>query len=174
MTPPKGYYIFLPLNAEARRVADTWDPAKDETAGNQCKGYGAGEIMRLPTRVHITWQDDNTLKLETDTGQQTRIFHFGTAAKPTGEPTWQGYSVAEWQYPEPGAAGRANGHTEGNNNEPEKAGIYTEETVCPTAQTAFRRNTSMQSRITRMRSDHLNSILPIHVLSQFFIRSPQF
>jgi len=97
MTPPKGYYDYLPINAEGRRVADTWDPAKDEAAGNQCKGYGAGEIMRLPTRVHITWQDDNTLKLETDTGQQTRIFHFGTAAKPTGEPTWQGFSLAAWQ-----------------------------------------------------------------------------
>ena len=42
-------------------------------------------------------------QLETDTGQQTRIFHFGTAAKPTGDPTWQGYSVAEWQ--SPGARG---------------------------------------------------------------------
>ena len=99
ITPPKGYYNYLPINAEARRVADTWDPAKDEAAGNQCKGYGAGEIMRLPTRVRITWQDDNTLKLETDTGQQTRLFHFGATGKATGEPSWQGYSVAEWQLP---------------------------------------------------------------------------
>src|SRR5262245_58491149 len=65
ITPPKGDYLYLPLNAEARRVADTWDPAKDEAAGEQCKGYGPVGVMRMPTRLHITWQDDNTLKIET-------------------------------------------------------------------------------------------------------------
>ena len=29
--------------------------------------------MRLPGRLHITWQDDNTLKIETDAGTQTRL-----------------------------------------------------------------------------------------------------
>src|SRR5215467_9781839 len=79
ITPPKGDYLYLPLNPEARRVADTWDPAKDEAAGEQCKGYGPVGVMRMPTRLHITWQDANTLKLETDTGTQTRLFHFGQA-----------------------------------------------------------------------------------------------
>src|SRR5262245_47739436 len=64
ITPPKGDYLYLPLNAEARRVADTWDPAKDEAAGEQCKGYGPVGVMRMPTRLYITWQDDKTLKLE--------------------------------------------------------------------------------------------------------------
>jgi len=40
ITPPKGDYQYLPLNAEARSIADAWDPAKDEAAGEQCKGYG--------------------------------------------------------------------------------------------------------------------------------------
>jgi len=52
--------------------------------------------------LHITWQDDNTLKVEKDTGTQTRVFHFGAAAPPAGEPSWQGYSVAQWE----GGAGR--------------------------------------------------------------------
>jgi hypothetical protein len=100
ITPPKGDYLYLPLNAEARRVADTWDPAKDEAAGEQCKGYGAVGVMRMPTRLHITWQDANTLKLETDTGTQTRLFHFGAAAASTaGQRSWQGYSAAQWQLP---------------------------------------------------------------------------
>src|SRR5690606_17788199 len=77
ITPPKGDYSYIPLNAEGRRVADTWDPARDEAAGEQCKGYAAPAIMRLPSRVHITWEDDNTLKLDIDTGMQTRLFHFG-------------------------------------------------------------------------------------------------
>jgi len=99
ITPPKGDYLYLPLNADARKVADAWDPAKDEAAGEQCKGYGPVGVMRLPTRLHITWQDTNTLKLETDTGTQTRLFHFGTAEAPAGPRTWQGNSVAEWQLP---------------------------------------------------------------------------
>src|SRR6516164_1815309 len=35
VTPPKGDYPSIPLNAEGRRVADAWDPAKDEAAGLQ-------------------------------------------------------------------------------------------------------------------------------------------
>src|SRR5215510_10952096 len=96
VTPNKGIYETLTLNAEGRRVGDTWDPAKDEAAGEQCRAYGAANIMRLPGRLHITWQDDNTLKIETDTGTQTRLLHFGDPAPP-GEPSWQGYSMALWE-----------------------------------------------------------------------------
>jgi hypothetical protein len=102
MTPPKGDYPSIPLNPDGRKIADNWDPLKDEAAGEQCKAYGPGNVMRNPERVHITWQDDNTLKLETDTGQQTRIFKFGTPVdleKPaTGAPTLQGESIAMWEF----------------------------------------------------------------------------
>ena len=101
VTPQKGDYSAVPLNAEARKVADAWDPAKDESAGEQCKGYGAPAIMRLPGRVHITWQDDNTLKIEKDSGTQTRLFHFGATATGAGG-DWQGVSTANWIV-EPGA-----------------------------------------------------------------------
>ena len=57
VTPPKGDYASIPINAEAKKVADAWDAAKD-AAGDQCKAYGAPGLMRLPTRLHITWQDD--------------------------------------------------------------------------------------------------------------------
>src|SRR2546421_2044632 len=104
VTPKKGIYEPLPLNAEGRRAGDTFDPAKDEAAGEQCKAYGAANIMRLPGRLHITWENDNTLRIDTDAGTQTRVFHFGATAAPAGEPTWQGYSVAEWEYA-PGGRG---------------------------------------------------------------------
>jgi hypothetical protein len=102
MTPPKGDYPSIPLNPEGRRVADTWDPAK-ETADDKCKVYGAGNIMRVPTRLHITWDNENTLKVETDAGRQTRLFTFGRATAPVAtaaatEPTLQGVSVATWEY----------------------------------------------------------------------------
>jgi len=96
ITPAKGDYSYVPLNAEGRRVADTWDPVRDEAAGEQCKGYAAPAIMRLPSRVEISWQDDATLKLDIDTGMQTRLFHFGEP-EPQGPRTWQGWSYAEWE-----------------------------------------------------------------------------
>lgn len=98
VTPPKGNYSGVPLNAEGRKVADTWDPAKDEASGNQCRSYGAAGLMRDPGRLHITWEDDTTMKIETDAGRQTRVFHFGVKDAPANaEPSLQGYSVAEWE-----------------------------------------------------------------------------
>jgi hypothetical protein len=111
MTPSKGDYASVPINDEGRRVADTWNLAKDEAAGLACKPYGIGNIARMPGRMHVTWQDDRTLKAEFDAGTQTRLLHFdpstsgatgsgrgrpGAGATP-GEKTWQGYSAAQWQ-----------------------------------------------------------------------------
>src|SRR2546425_11392704 len=73
VTPQKGDYASVPLNAEARKVADAWDPAKDETAGLPCKSYGAAAIMRVPGRLQINWDHENKLKIETDAGDQTRL-----------------------------------------------------------------------------------------------------
>ncbi len=103
VTPQKGDYTSVPISAEGRRVADAWDIAKDEAAGEQCKAFGIGGIMRQPGRIHITWQDDHTLRLDFDAGTQTRLLHFDTGgevpAAARGEKTWQGYSVAEWEGP---------------------------------------------------------------------------
>ena len=108
VTPKKGVYDSLTLNAEGRRVADTWDPAKDEAAGEQCRAYGAANVMRIPGRLHITWQDGNTLRIDTDAGTQSRIIRFGAApaagSEPAKAPSWQGESIGQWEYA-PGARG---------------------------------------------------------------------
>src|SRR5215471_6108028 len=52
MTPLKGDYSSVPLNEAGRRVADTWDPSKE----NACEEYGVGGVMRIPGRLHITWE----------------------------------------------------------------------------------------------------------------------
>jgi hypothetical protein len=96
MTPPKGDFSSIPLNAEGRKVALTWDPAKDEADGNACRAFGAAGIMRIPTRLHITWADDNTLKIETDAGMQTRLLHFVASNSLVSPPQWQGDSEASW------------------------------------------------------------------------------
>jgi len=105
VTPPKGDYSSVPLNPEGRKVADGWDLAADNASGNQCRAFGAAAIMRVPARVRISWQDDSTLKLETDAGQQTRLFRFASPTPsgvlpsspiPAGARSWQGVSSAQW------------------------------------------------------------------------------
>ena len=95
ITPKKGDFPSVPLNADGRQVANAWDPARDEAAGDQCKAYGAGGVMRVPGRLHIAWQDDTTLKVDLEAGTQTRLLKFGGAVSAT--PGWQGDSTAEWE-----------------------------------------------------------------------------
>jgi hypothetical protein len=97
-TPPKGDTTSVPLNPAGMKVANEWEPSMD----GRCEAYGVGGIMRMPLRLKISWQDDLTLKIESDAGQQTRLLQF---AKPGAAPvsgassarTLQGTSVAEWQ-----------------------------------------------------------------------------
>src|SRR5205085_9659749 len=96
VTPLKGDSASVPLNQAGKKITNEGDSAKDEAAGNQCRSYGAAAIMRVPGRLHITWQDDTTLKVETDAGTQTRVLHFGDAV-PSGDSTWQGLSTAAWE-----------------------------------------------------------------------------
>src|SRR5215204_1594815 len=95
ITPSRGDFPSIPINAAAQKIAEAWDPSKDEAAGDACKAYGAPGLMRGPTRLHITWLDDDTLKLESDYGMQTRLFEF-RGAPATQAPSLQGRSVAQW------------------------------------------------------------------------------
>jgi hypothetical protein len=98
LTPAKGDYPGIFLTPAGQHIAQSWDPAKDEAAGDQCKSYGAGAIMRVPTRLHISWDNDTTLHVETDAGKQVRLFHFNVTEPPAGTaPSWQGYSMANWE-----------------------------------------------------------------------------
>ena len=94
ITPIEGDYASVPVNPIGRKLADNWDPAKDEADGLQCKAYGAAAIMRMPTRVRILWTDDETLKIETDAGMQTRVFYFQEPKTRGGD--WPGVSRASW------------------------------------------------------------------------------
>jgi hypothetical protein len=96
VVPDKGDYVQVPLNPEGRKVANAWDPAKDQATGEECRSYGAAALLQVPGRLHIYWQDDNTLRMDTDSGTQTRVFHFGGPPPRNEAPSWQGYSVAAW------------------------------------------------------------------------------
>ena len=98
VTPAKGEYRRIPVSPAAVPIINAWDPAADTRAGNQCKSYGAGAIMNVPGRLHITWQDADTLRVDTDAGTQTRLFRFAAPASSSGtRPTWQGQSSAQWE-----------------------------------------------------------------------------
>ena len=125
----KATFFTCRSTTEARQVANAWDPAKDEAEGNQCKAYGAVGLMQRPGRLHITWTDDNTLRIDADAGNQTRTFHFGPppgatpqpdiqglppesvvaaqqrGSQPAGPPSLQGNSVANWEGPGFGGGG---------------------------------------------------------------------
>ena len=136
VTPAKGDYAGIPMNAASKTVADAWDPAKDEAAGEQCKSYGAPAIMSVPGRLRITWQDDSTLKVETDAGQQTRLLKFGApagsgsqgAAQLAGDFRGAVADVGRWAAADAAAAGargrrararsRARRHAEGDDDQP--------------------------------------------------------
>lgn len=92
-TPPKGDYASLPLNEAGRQMADSWDPERDE---GTCRPYGAANIMRMPLRIRVSWENDATLRIDTDHGVQTRLLHFDASAAMQSRPSLQGDSVAEW------------------------------------------------------------------------------
>ena len=117
VVPGKGEYVEIPINLKAKQFADAWNPAADEAAGKQCEAYGAAAIMRVPERLHVSWQDANDLRVDTDAGMQTRVLHFAPSAADASAPaSWQGYSVAHWETHRaagpPGPAGAAQAQRE--------------------------------------------------------------
>jgi hypothetical protein len=115
VVPDKGDYTQVPLNPEGRKIANAWDPARDQASGEACRSYGAAALLQVPGRLHIYWQDDSTLRMDTASGTQTRLFHFalpqgqgapsesrgGASRPPNAAPSWQGHSVAMWGGTEP-------------------------------------------------------------------------
>ena len=98
-TPQIGDHVGVPLTPAAIKAADGWDPQADIKAGLQCKSFGVGRIMREPTRLHIEWDGKDKLNIDTDAGEQHRVLRFRKEAEaPMGQPSWQGFSKAHWEF----------------------------------------------------------------------------
>jgi len=151
MTPPKGDYAYVPLNAAGRKIADEFNPELYGGARYQtsqvidCRAYGGAGLMHMPMRLHITWDSPETLKIETDWGVQTRLLHF-TPGKSNGDielalrngeisgghasASAQGYSIAAWEQPfrfnqttfQRGAVGRGGGLGQNRADEAQSGG----------------------------------------------------
>lgn len=103
VTPAKGVYDGVPLNAAGRQLADTWDPGAAQDP--DCRNYGAASLLRMPGRLRIDWADTQTLRIVSDAGNQTRLLRFGPEPESATSASRQGSSVAEWQYA-PGQSSR--------------------------------------------------------------------
>lgn len=126
ITPPVGDYVSIPLNPAGVARSLAWDQAADRAMGRECLPYGPGGLLRLPLRIRFDWEDGNTLRLQTDEGEQVRRFHFvspapgaerAELARPvlaTGAPSLQGHTVAQWHaYPQSRGLGYRGGGTSG-------------------------------------------------------------
>jgi hypothetical protein len=100
-----GDYPGIELTPSGQALANSWDPDVDMASGNACKAYGVGGIMRMPTRLNITWASDNVLSIATDAGQQTRLLKFGPAQDQVGIGSLQGLSHARWLLQRQGGGG---------------------------------------------------------------------
>jgi hypothetical protein len=87
----------IALTRAGQELAAAWNPEVDVASGAVCKAYGAGGLLRLPTRLHLTWLSDNVLSMATDAGRQTRLFKFGPAQDQIGIGSLQGVSHARWE-----------------------------------------------------------------------------
>lgn len=94
VTPPVGDTASLPVNAAAREVAAKWDLERDRREGNLCKAFGPPGLIRQPTRMRISWENDETLLVEFDAGRQVRRLQFSPGVP--GARSLQGHSVAQW------------------------------------------------------------------------------
>lgn len=95
--PGRRDYAGIALTEEGRARADRWDPERDASEDNACLAYGVGNIMRMPGRLHIRWDGDSTLVVETDHGRQERQLRFEPFLwNASSVRTLQGDSRAEW------------------------------------------------------------------------------
>jgi len=105
MAAPVGDYQGIALTQAGQLLAGSWDADADLASGNACKAYGAGGLMRMPTRLNITWASDNVLSVASDAGRQTRVLKFGPAQDQIGIGSLQGVSHARWDLQREGRNG---------------------------------------------------------------------
>ena len=104
VTPPKGDYASVPLNAEGRRVADA-GILPGQRGRRAVPAFRRGrESCGCRSASGFRGRTSRTLKIETDAGTQTRLFRFGPSAARAPSRPGRGRQCASWvkQRAEPG------------------------------------------------------------------------
>jgi hypothetical protein len=92
VTPSKGDFPSIPLNMKGQEMAEAWDPAKDEAAGEQCRAYGAPGLMRGPTRLRISSPSARRPGPHRERGRAPRAPN-GLRPAPAAEPARSGSGI---------------------------------------------------------------------------------
>ncbi len=85
----------IPLNQAGRELAEAWRPDGNEL--ESCLVFGGAGIMRYPGRLYISWENEETLRMDFSAGEQARLLHFNdTDASSNTASSLQGYTSANW------------------------------------------------------------------------------
>lgn len=85
----------IPLNQAGIELAEAWRP--DEGELQSCLTFGGAGIMRYPGRLYISWEDEETLRMDFSAGEQTRFLHFNSDdSASVAALSLQGYTTANW------------------------------------------------------------------------------
>jgi hypothetical protein len=94
LVPPEGDAGSIPLNQAGEELANAW--RADDSELETCLAFGGASIMRYPGRLHISWDDEQTLRIDFSAGNQSRLLHFGGDASTQMNASLQGYTTASW------------------------------------------------------------------------------
>lgn len=84
----------IPLNQAGRELAEAW---VSEDGMQSCLTFGGAGIIRYPGRLHIDWEDDDTLRIDFSAGEQTRLLHFNNeSTQESSASSLQGDTRANW------------------------------------------------------------------------------
>src|SRR5690349_20433413 len=98
-------FLGLPINAEARQWALSWDPDRLTLPEHQCQVHTAAYIYRGPLQLRI-WEEKDpetnrliAIKNYISTYEQTRTIYMDGRPEPPGYAahTWMGFSTGKWQ-----------------------------------------------------------------------------
>ncbi len=94
LVPPVGDLGSIPLNQAGEELANAWMP--DGSDVESCLAFGGAGIIRYPGRLHISWEDEETLRIDFSAGSQTRLLHFNADDSSAPAASLQGYTKANW------------------------------------------------------------------------------
>ncbi len=117
VTPARGRSSKRPAQRSGQRPRQQLGSGEGRSRRGAVQSVRAAGVMRAPGRLHVTWQDDTTLKIETEAGTQTRLLRFGQAGPPPPDAlSVQGDSAAQWEFAggARGGRGRAQGPSTGS------------------------------------------------------------
>lgn len=103
LNPDIGDWLGIPLNAAARRRAETWDPSSWTLLEWQCRPHGGAYFKREPSALQITKEMDpvtrNISAYHAEFMRQVRIPIYLDGRphpSPNAGHSWLGFSTGEW------------------------------------------------------------------------------